>query len=254
MKRVDQIIKYLSGELSPEESLAFERELKENPRLQEEFSDVELAYRTIDEQLKSEDEKVFSDALLMAMNHSKTKRSVTENAKLKSPRLRLRFLFMAAAASVVLLVSIFISQGRSDKLYTAWYNPSGDPVILTLEANMRGEAGHQAVAELWKKKDYTQCRIEAGRILSDDETDHFALLFLLLASMETGDQTSTLNKIHDIETDPDQTLGQAITWYTALALLKEGESQEALALLGSLEVLSGPYQRDAHKLKKKLKK
>jgi anti-sigma factor RsiW len=73
MKRVEQMIKYLSGDLSPEESLAFERELSENPQLKEEFSNVSLAYSTISDQLKIQDEEVFTAALSAAMNRSESK-------------------------------------------------------------------------------------------------------------------------------------------------------------------------------------
>ena len=60
--------------------------------------------------------------------------------------------------------------------------------------------------------------------------------------------------INLFETDPGQPWGQAITWYKALALVKAGKTTEAAALLTTLCELSGPYQKDANKLKKKLKK
>ncbi len=249
MKRVDYMIKYLSGDLKPEEALAFKRELKENPQLKQEFSDVSLAYSMIGDQLRKADEKSFTAALDRAMNTSQP-----GDRGRKNHRVRLRFLLLAVAASAALLVIIFGSQRGMEKIYSSFYNPSNDPVIIALEGNMRGEAGHQALAEFWKKEDYTHCRSQAIKQLSEKSSEQLAMLFFLLSSMEMDDAAVALERLNTFETDPGQPWGQAITWYKALALLKVGKTTEAATLLTTLSELSGPYQKDANKLKKKLKK
>ena len=248
------MIKYLSGDLSPEETRAFERELKGNPQLEEEFSNVSLAYRIIGDQIKSADEKAFNDALRAAMKKTDSRKSLPETRRLKDRLFRLPFLLTTVAASLAVLFSIFISQRGQEKIYTAWFNPSNDPVITALNGDMRGEAGHQTIVELWKKGEFASCRTEAWKLLSRDEPDPYVLLFFLLSSMETGQGPEALESLEKYQPDTGQTLGQSITWYKALALLRSGELQEANALLLVLGELSGPYQEDAHKLKKKLKK
>ena len=249
MKRVDHMIKYLSGDLEPEEALAFERELRENPQLKQEFSDVSLAYSVIGDQLRRADEKAFTAALDKAMN-----RSQAAGNRKKNPRNRLHFLLLAVAASVTLLVAIIGPQRGMEKIYADSYNPSSDPVILALEGNMRGEADYQALAEYWKKEDFNQCRSEAAKQLSENPSEQLAMLFFLLSSMELDDAAVAMERLYAFETDPGQPWGQAITWYKALALLKAGKTKEAAASLTTLCELSGPYQKDANKLKKKLKK
>ena len=140
-----------------------------------------------------------------------------------------------------------------EKIYADSYNPSKDPVIIALEGNMRGEADHQALAEFWKKEDFTHCRSEAAKQLSENSSEQLAMLFFLLSSMEMDDAAVALEWLNTFKTDPEP-WGQAITWYKALALLKAGKTKEAATLLTTLSELSGPYQKDAYKLKKKLKK
>lgn len=249
MKRVDHMIKYLSGDLNPEEALAFERELIENPQLKQEFSDVSLAYSMIGDQLRKADEEAFTAALDRAMN-----RSQPGGRRRKNHRIRQRYLLLAVAASVTLIVSILVPQRGSEKIYSSSYNPSNDPVILALEGNMRGEADHQVLAEFWKKEDFNHCRREAAKQLSENSSEQLAMLFFLLSSMEMDDATVALERLNTFQIDPGQSWGQAITWYKALALVKAGNTTEAAALLTTLCELSGPYQKDANKLKKKLKK
>ena len=249
MKRVDHMIKYLSGDLDPEEALAFERELKENPQLKQEFSDVSLAYSVIGDQLRKADEEAFNAALDKAMN-----RTQTGGRRKKNHRIRLRYLLLAVAASLTLLITIIGPQRGSGKIYSSSYNPSNDPVIIALEGSMRGEADHQALAEFWKKEDFTHCRSEAAKQLSENSSEQLAMLFFLLSSMALDDTAVALERLYTFETDPGQPWGQAITWYNALALVKVDKTTEAAALLTTLCELSGPYQKDANKLKKKLKK
>jgi len=249
MKHVDHMIKYLSGDLSPEESLDFERELTVNPQLKEEFSDVSLAYRMIGEQLRKKDEEAFSEALYAAM-----KKNGPAGSHRKKNNGRLWYLLIAVAASAGLLVVILTSQQGTEGLYSSWYKPSDDPVIMTLEMNLRGETTYQTIIKFWQDEDYPHCMMMAENQLSENPFDQYAMLFYLLSSMETDEAAPALEMINKDEAGTSQPLGQALNWYRALALIKAGETSEAAALLTPLSRLPGPYQKQADKLKKKLKK
>lgn len=243
------MIKYLSGDLSPEESLAFDMELSEDQELQKDFSDVSQAYRIISEQVKREDEEAYTLAVKAAMD--KTLR-VPDPPKKRPSR---RWIFLVAlAASLAIILSIFGPSPEKEKIYASNYNPSNDPVIVALKGNMRGEAGHQSISDFWNKEDYLQSKGEAERILSKNSSDEFAILFYLLSSMELNEGKNALERMPDFQWSMGQSPGQAISWYRALALIRSGNTPEALAELSALEELRGPYQKDAHKLKKKLQK
>lgn len=251
MKRVDEMIKYLSGDLSPEESLAFERELSGNPQLKQEFSELSLAYNLIADQVKRSDEEAFSLALDAVINKSE---SETGSGPFKRNKNHLGYLLLAVAASLLLFAGILLTQKSPERIYYSCYKPSIDPVILTLQMDPRGEADHQSIAKLWKEEEYENCRIEALRQLKEDPSELYVLLFYLLSSMETDETGLALERLKSVETDTGQALGQAIHWYGALALVKEGETSEAALLLTPLCHIQGPYKKDANKLKNKLKK
>ena len=73
MKRVDQMIKYLSGDLSREESRAFEKELLQDKELKETFDQVSKAYHLISSQLRRQDEEEFISTLKEVMDRSSPK-------------------------------------------------------------------------------------------------------------------------------------------------------------------------------------
>ena len=249
MKRVDHMIKYLAGDLSREESLAFEKELSENQKLKNDFSEVSLAYRVMAEQIKREDEDQFTRAVSAAME--KAERRPLQPLKRTSRRW---ISLLALAASLAIIISIFSPHPGMDRIYKSSYNPPGDPVIQTLGAHIRGKTGHQAISDLWNNEHYAQCRNSASRVLSENASDEFAMLFYLLSSMELNEAAGALEKMQDLNWSRGESLGQAISWYRALALIKAGLAPEAIEELTSLEAHSGPYQKDAHKLKKKLRK
>jgi len=242
------MIKYLSGDLSPEESRSFERELAEDTQLKEEFSQVSTAYGMIGDQLRRRDEETFISALNASMNRS----GAVETHRNKKPGPWL-YLLLGMAASLVIIVSIFGPGRSTDKIYSAWYMPSKDPFIQTIKEETRGESGH-TLARLWQEEEYEQCREEASIGLAKDPDNQYALLFCLLSSMEMNEAESGFHWLSSADIQGENPLGQAIIWYHALSLIRAGESEEAALLLSVLEELPGPYKQDAHKLKKMLKK
>ena len=161
---------------------------------------------------------------------------------------------MAVAASVAVLLTIIGNPIGSERIYSSSYHPSDDPVLITLEANTRGEAPHQNIVNLWQEKEFIQCISEAEKFLEEDSADQYAMLFYLLSSMEMNQGEKALEGLKMRETDLSQTLGQALTWYRALALVRADALSEAAALLTTLCEVPGPYKEDAYKLKKKLRK
>lgn len=249
MKRVDDMIKYLSGDLTEEKSRAFEKELKENPELKEEFSGVELVFNLMGEELKQQDEENFREALDVAREKSGSK-----NSSKNKPLLRPWHLFMAIAASLAVILSIIGNRQGTAKIYHSCYNPTTDPVLMSLNEQLRGQSAYLELLMLWNEEDFSQCRKEASRHLDDEASDQLAILFFLLSSIETDQENEALERLYSVEVDSGMAVGQAIIWYKALAYVKMGNPSAAEVLLTTLTERSGSYQKDADKMKKKLKK
>lgn len=248
MKRVDHMIKYLSGELTKEDSIAFEKELKNNSELKEEFSNVEFLFNLMGEELKKKDEEDFRSALQAA-----GKKSGQATNSQKERLIRPWHLFMAIAASLAVLLSIFSNRQGNEKLFASSYHPEDDPVIETINENIRSESKLKELYKLWRKSEYKKCEELAYKQLRGDNSDQFAMLLFLLSSIEMDNEKAALAYLSSFEIKIESALGQSIIWYKTLAMIKLGETNKARELLSLLSAYPGPYQLDAGTLKKKLK-
>jgi len=247
MKHFDYIIKYLSGELSPGESLVFEKELVENPQLKEEYSRVSRAYRMIGDQLRKKDEEAFGIALKSAMGKT------AENSWRHKKPGRLWYVILGMAASLTILFSIFRHVPDTERIYSRYFNPSEDKLISIILEETRGEAGRDA-SKLWQIGEYEECQKLCRAYLSEDPENQYNMLFCLLSFLEIEEKGPVPQWLTNINHNSTSHLGQAITWYHSLALVKADLKTDAALLLSSLEGLPGPYSKDAHKLKKILTK
>jgi hypothetical protein len=87
-----------------------------------------------------------------------------------------------------------------------------------------------------------------------DPENNLVLLYYLLSSMELDLQDQVLVKLIDQKMSVDHLMGQALTWYTSIALLKSDRVEEACDFLTPLIQQQGPYQSDARRMKKMMLK
>jgi predicted Zn-dependent protease len=134
----------------------------------------------------------------------------------------------------------------------AFFNPAEDPVILAYNQETRGDSD-SAIA-LFSHGQFEASLEKTSELLLEDPGNQLALLFHLLAAMELNVEAGVLARVEAVELDTRHALGQSLTWYQALAMVKTGLTEEAAALLEGLLSQPGPYESDAHKLQKMLKK
>jgi tetratricopeptide (TPR) repeat protein len=245
MKYVDLIVRYLSGDMSPEESGAFERELERDEILKEEYEDAAAAYELISDQLRKRDEREFRARLLEAMEAVSP-----DPAGSTKPRSVRWYLLAPLAASLAILVGIYLMDRGENRLLERFFKPGEDPVLLALAQETRGET-EPGISLYWKGNYESACR-EMKEVLSRDPDNQLAMLYLLLCAMETGHVDEVVDRVLDADIKPDHRLGQCITWYTVLAMLKMNQQDEASELLGALLLKEGPYRTHARKLKRML--
>jgi hypothetical protein len=247
MNRVDQIIRYLSGELTEEESGAFEKEMSGDKRLREEFDNISTAYKLIRDQIRQRDEDAFRSRLKEVIKAS------SNAGKRAAPGKRPRwYLFLSMAASVAILLAIILMNRDPEQLYRAYYHPGKDPVILAFEQDTRGDAP-SAISLFGQGKYEATLRITA-EMLELEPGNQLALLFHLLAAMELGQAEDALERVEATKIDTLDVPGQSITWYHALANMKSGHTDQAINCLNALAVQPGPYRSDARRLQKLLSK
>lgn len=247
MSYVDLIIKYLSGDLSREETISFEKELEYNDELKEAFEEQSAAFELIRDQLQKRDLKAFKEKLAEAMSHDAPV-SVSPKAGLRS----WWFIPPAVACSLAILLILFLSHPGNERVLSRYHHPSKDPVVLAFYQDTRGEPepgifhylhGNYALA----------MELLLVRLTEESENKLF-LLYYLLSAMELDRQLEALELVsmeHPVSLD---LLDQSISWYSALALIKSDRREAALEKLHPLTGQQGPYQNDAIKMEKVLLK
>ena len=239
------MIKYLSGDLNQEESRALEQEIAQDKELSDAFNQVSAAYGLIGDQLRQRDEAAFRTKLREVMDHS----SPGGAPVIKNRRSRWIFL-VPLAASVAILVVLYIMNRGPERIYQVFFNPSEDPVILAFNQETRGDS--ESAISLFSQGQYEASMERTSEMLLQDPGNQLTLLFHLLAAMELNVEADVLNLVEAAEIDTGFALGRSLTWYQALAMVKSGRTMEASRLITVLTEQPGPYQSDAHKLQKML--
>lgn len=247
MNNVDLFIKYLAGELDKKEAAELERKMEADHRLKQEFETVSEAWSLVRAQLRKQDENDFKLRLREVMERS-------EPGKMKRSALRNRWVYVALplAAALALLLVVFTWFRDPDRLFSRYYHPEKDPVILAISDVTRGGAEPGII--LYHQGSFDACKKEMEQLLASDPDNRLALLYFLLSSLETGSESHALKMLSSFTGLGGDQVDQAITWYTALAMMKTGKIKEASTQLTDLAGSPGPYRSDARKLLKQVSK
>ena len=245
MKRVDHMIRYLSGDLNRTESEEFERELSGDRDLKEEFDRVSFTYDLIGEKIRQRDEEAFRLKLISAMDKPER---VVQRKKFRPGW----YLLLPVAASVAILLAIYLMRPGPERVYSAFYTPHKDHVVTGFCQETRGEAA--PALSYYRQGSYLSAFNATKDLLSNNPGSHHILLFHLLSAIELDREHEVLPMLNEAPSGPGYLPEQSLAWYHALALIKTGRTSEAMKLLHTLQVHPGPYRKDAHKLEKKLMK
>ena len=238
MSYVDLIIKYLSGDLSRDESRAFEKELESNAELKAAFKERSAAYRLIRNQLQKRDQEAFESKLEEAMNPGK--------------RRSWWYIPPAVACVLALVLIIFTGQPDNTRLISRFHHPAKDPYVLAYYQDTRGR--DEPGIKQYRQGNYHMAMDLLSVRFLEEKDNKLILLYYLLSSMELDRQQEVLEQIDPDNNSGPDLLDQSISWYMALAFIKSDRREKALRLLHPLGLLEGYYQSDAIKLEKLLLK
>lgn len=247
MSYVDLIIKYLSGDLSREETTSFEKEMESNGELKREFEQQSAAYGLIRDQLQKRDDEAFRTKLQEAMSHPIP---VTEPRK--QWLLTRWYIPLAAACSLTILISVLLSHPGNERVLSRYYDPARDPVVLAYNQDTRG-APEFGILQ-YRNGDYQRSMELLSVRISEEGENKVFLLYYLLSAIELDRQDEVMGMVMVENPGKMDLPDQAITWYTTLALLKSDRREAALKKIHPLTKQHGPYHSDAIKLEKVLLK
>ena len=168
------------------------------------------------------------------------------------PRRTMWYFILPLAGSLAILMTIYLVNRGSERLFSRFYNPGKDRVIFAYNQETRGDT--EAGISLYNRGYYSESLRKTSEVIDQNPENQLALLYYLLASIEMDLQEDAISTIGAVHVTTDHQLGQSLTWYTSLALLKSGRREEAAACLTPLVQKYGPYEAEARRLKKILLK
>ena len=133
MSYVDLIIKYLSGDLSSEDSRAFESRLESDAGLKAAFEEQSAAFDLIREQLQKRDQQAFEKKLSEAMSPT-----LPLTARRKPAR-GLWWIPPAIACLLAIVLLLFVQKPGNERLYSRYHDPAGDPLVMAYYQQTRGK-------------------------------------------------------------------------------------------------------------------
>ncbi len=213
MNNVDLFIKYLSGEMNLDEAGFFEEKLASDPGFKEQYEEVSAAYNLIRDQLQKRDLDDFTRTLLEVMEQS--------DGKKPSPRRRFRsgwYLPLALAGSLAILLTVFRHNPDGNRMFSRYYQPGEDPVLLAYNQSTRGPA--ESGILYFQLGQYAKTVEVMSELIAEDPGNQLALLYYLLASIETGMQDQAIEKLAPLDLRVDYQLGQSLYWYSSTGTYK----------------------------------
>lgn len=247
MSYVDLIIKYLSGDLSRDESSSFEKELERNEELRRTFEEHSAAFELIREQLQKRDLLAFKSKLAEVMDPEVPVRSS------RKPGLRPWWLIPpAVACSIAILLVLLLHDPGTERVFSRFYHPTTDPVVLAYAQDTRGET--EPGISQFLGGDYHRAMELLSEAHMREQDNKLILIYFLLSSMELDREQEVLELVGQQVHEPLDLLDQSLSWYTVLALIKSERREAALEKLHPLTELQGPYRSDALRLEKVLLK
>jgi hypothetical protein len=246
MSYVDLIIKYLSGDLSLEDSRSFEKELESNDELRQSFEEHSAAFELIRNQLQKSDLEAFKAKLEEAVSHDAPHKIPGKAGR------RLWYLPPAIACFLALMLIIFLSRPGNERVFARFHHPEEDPIVQGYYQQTRG-VSEPGITQ-YRQGNYARAMDLLMLSLSEERDNKFVLLYCLLAAIELDQQEEVLELVRLKDTESMDLLDQSLSWYSTLGLIKSGRQEAALKMLHPLSEHEGPYQSDAIKLEKVLLK
>lgn len=251
----EQIDRYATGRMTPDERTAFEERMRHDPQLARETQTAEhivnaLERRNEEEALGELSRIGSADKLKRLLNEAERKAAVT----LPRPNLLRRLIPFAAAAALILG---FVWVGMrpehvTDELYGRWYEtPEYLPAISRgggetdagLERLLDSAAIHYAAGDFDKA-------IAAYARAAELELDYpyYARFYRAAALAAAGRSREAISIFRLLAEDPGSDYAQEAAWQLALEYLHLDERAQAREVLESLASKQGPYADDARKL------
>jgi predicted Zn-dependent protease len=246
---IEQIEKYLGGELSQDELQAFDLRLQND----KDFAEIFALYKSVEAEMhEPEDERELRNRLSGISQKHFTVAAPAKIIKLKTNRTRWLLYATAAAASIIILLFLKPWQGKAlsnEQLYAQYAVPDELPTVV------RGANDDSLLIKattLYNEIKYPAALILLDSIVKQRPTEAQLQLALGICYLKTGNFDSAINRFDSLAVKESVYKYVAMEW-KALAYLKQNKTADCIAVLKLIPADAGNY-KTANELIKELSK
>ncbi len=222
--QLDQIEKYLSGELSREEVELFEKQIGEQEALRKQVEEhrslikgLELGFNLeMKAQLKLEEQRLAREDVV-------AKRRVVQ----------LRWPVGLAAALAVILISVYLIKTKSidsQELFASYYQPYPNVESPVSRSETKGENAYA----LYEQGRYQEALDLFMQRIAESPTDPAPLFYSGICHLELNETEKALAAFQVLQTMDKNNYSRASKWYKALASLKKDDKSSTVEILTGL--------------------
>lgn len=217
----ESIEQYVLGETSAEQRIAFENNIATNESLAAKVTEVKLLLTGIE--TASLKERLNSYHINIKKNNPEkgSGKVIALNRKL----LAVASVVLIAAASVWLYT---IKGNKYEKIYEAYYKP--DPGLISAMGVGDNYLFNKAMLE-YKTGHYKKAINEWSQLKTSTSSNDTLNYFLGAAQQAEGNSSAALILLQTMASDTEKPFYKDACWYTGLALLKQGNVNEAIPYL-----------------------
>lgn len=217
-EELEQIERFIAGEMSVEEAAQFEELLKTDPLISEKTQEVRLMMIGIGEK-----------ALATRLNDFH--KEITAEKKQPARVVHIaKKLLMAASIFAVAFAAVWwfaIRKTADEALYANLYSP--DPGLATVMGNSAAYDFDKAMVE-YKNGEYDKA-IEAWTNLLKNNPSSDTLNYFVGAAYQAKNDNRTIEYLEKVTTDASSVFNKDASWYLGLYYLKSGQKDKALEYL-----------------------
>ncbi|WP_418510624.1 tetratricopeptide repeat protein [Corallibacter sp.] len=233
---------YLTGDLKPEEQLAFEKRLNTDADVKLAFESYKNASKFLKHHIENDEKnQAFKTNLESVSNTYFQNKAVAKN-KVK----RINPWYYSVAAAAILLIGFFIGQQFSNPVYDDFANY--ESISLTVRGSQQDVLTKAETA--FNNKNYQNANKYFSELLKTDASNLELKLYNAVALVELDRFDEADAVFENIIASPSVYRNKA-TWYLALSKLKQEDNVACLKILQTLPKDADDYKQ-AQKLIKKL--
>lgn len=239
----DLIDRYLDGEMTVAEQVAFEELLRKDTELRNEF----MLRKDVDDAINEDDVMNLRESMEEIMYPNLSKR-------MSRPAI---YKIMAAAMAILIVLGVCflpLNQKTDGKqLFTEYYvtYPSSVNTRSAVDLSDREKITRKAFG-YYEQHEFRKAKKQFKELLNTDKDNHMALFYLAISCVELENFSQAEKYLNQLIKNPNHIFWEQSYWYLSLVYLKQEKDDKAKLTLQTITNEKLSYASEAEKILKQL--